>query len=461
MEPDAAAWCHECMEANTAMPASTISRSGQGRRPVRRRIAAGMAALRVPLIGASEPVHAGATPNMVVVLADGRLVVARNQALGAPVPGMVSDDGTAIVTTAAGAAGVSTTVTFTTLATDTASEPLTLDGALQLAAVDRTARWAALVADVGTAGAPKTEVVVTSAVKELFRMTYDGRIEPEAFEDSATEDGTPYGLYVIQYLAPTRTTGSTAATGTTPPTDTSTPYAVRRIELTNGDIGLPVNLRDKSQFVDQRMAAEAQNHVVGLSPYLRYTLYRGRENGEPEPLAFIHTLGLHGPYGVWCLDIDPKLDLLHRPGSLAVVGGGAKLLVASANGMLAVYDAKHLTEQSETEPEPVALTQVWTPTDPTKVPVMAVIDDAVVLAQGRELRWFFTGTLKNRSVTSRLGGDVDAIAAFPSGSAKVVVAIHGTTLAVAWTTTSFFEVILPGLVPDGTRAVRIVPFANR
>ena len=130
----------------------------------------------------------------------------------------------------------------------------------------------------------------------------------------------PDTVYLLEYL----------------PAEAPTHYRVRVLHTSTGEVGLPVNLRDKSTPVDAEMAGISRTQVVsGHDDGLLFTLYRGvAGEGDRHGYAFVHTLGFAG--GVWCLDIAPEMELDRLPGALVVAGD--RLVVASANGTIGSYD---------------------------------------------------------------------------------------------------------------------------
>jgi len=105
---------------------------------------------------------------------------------------------------------------------------------------------------------------------------------------------------------------------------------------------------------------------------LLFTLYIGTDQpNETHPHAFVHTLDFAD--GVWCLDIDPNLDLTNVAGSLAV--GGNRLYVASANGWVGSFLIPSITNPTQSP------TTGWTaqiaPPGPA-APVITANDDGVV-----------------------------------------------------------------------------------
>ena len=159
----------------------------------------------------------------------------------------------------------------------------------------------------------------------VFRQTLDGNFVPEAFSRTTDADGVPTLVFLLEYF----------------PAEAPRFYRVRVLSTETGDVSLPLNLRDKSQQVDERMAGFSRSQVVAEEHGLLFTLYRGTIDGTPdgEPYAFVHTLDFAD--GVWCLEVDPQLELDRLPGSLAV--GGDRLYVASANGFVGAYPIPSLS----------------------------------------------------------------------------------------------------------------------
>ena len=88
-------------------------------------------------------------------------------------------------------------------------------------------------------------------------------------------------------------------------------YRVRVIDTATGELGLPLNLRDKSQTVDEVMTAVSRTAVFDTDNQLLFTLYQDATEGGENVGSFIHTLGLIN--GVWCLDVPRELGLADNP----------------------------------------------------------------------------------------------------------------------------------------------------
>ena len=210
----------------------------------------------------------------------------------------------------------------------------TMSSASELTALSLDGEFAALttrsspVDDGAIAGARDTSVVeiISRDGGSVFRQEIDGNFVPEAFGRRVTAAGVPSQVFLLEYF----------------PADSPRFYRVRVLSTETGEVSLPLNLRDKQQQVDERMAGFSRSQVVADEHGLLFTLYRGTIDGTPdgEPYAFIHTLDFAD--GVWCLEVDPRLDLADVPGSLAV--GGDRLYVASANGWVGSYPIPSISD---------------------------------------------------------------------------------------------------------------------
>jgi hypothetical protein len=183
------------------------------------------------------------------------------------------------------------------------------------------------VVDGHLAGAhAQSTIVLASPAGEQWRTTLAGNYVPEAFSRATDPAGMPSEVYLLEYF----------------PATAPTFYRVRVLSTATGEVALPLNLRNKVQQVDERMAGISRSQVVASDHGLLFTLYRGTIDGTPDgdPYAFVHTLDFEG--GVWCLDVDPSLALDVLPGSLAV--GGDRLYVASANGLVGSFPIPSITD---------------------------------------------------------------------------------------------------------------------
>lgn len=298
--------------------------------------------------GLVEPGHvevAGAQPSIAeppvgasaaMIDADGQLALAVDGAISDLYRDSFSrpsgDGTTAVVTAPAGTA--TTRITWVSLPDGAEQRVLdipALDG--EVAAVSLDGEFAAVVnrrgdrAEGTIAGARSTTtiVVVSRTDGVLYKAGFDGNLEPEAFGRRMGGNGLPAQIFLIDYL----------------PAESPRSYRVRVLSTETGEVSLPVNLRDKTQLVDQEMAGYTRSQVVSADDGLLFTLYIGTD-GMPEghPRAFVHTLDLND--GVWCLNIDPRLELDHLPGTLAV--GGGRVYVASSNGWIGSYPIPAITD---------------------------------------------------------------------------------------------------------------------
>ena len=212
----------------------------------------------------------------------------------------------------------------------------TVAGDLSITAVSSSGTLAALT-DAKPGGVKATsEVVVVDRNKgELGRWTLPGNLVPEAFANAYVPEGKgmPIGVFAIEYLP-------------------SGAYRVRVIDTATGQLGLPLNLRNKSQQVDEEIRAISRTAVFDPDRQLLFTLYQGTTEDMPSDDSFIHTLGLIN--GVWCLAVPAELELGGHDGALAVSPTG-RLIAASPNGMVAGYDIDDITDPGA---QPVANTIV-------------------------------------------------------------------------------------------------------
>lgn len=161
-----------------------------------------------------------------------------------------------------------------------------------------------------------------------YEAELDGNFVAEAFGRRTGTDGLPEQIFLLEHL----------------PAEAPRFYRVRVLSTATGEVSQPLNIRDKTQFVDERMSGLSRSQVIADEHGLLFTLYRGTIDGTPtgEPYAFVHTLDLAD--GVWCLFLDPALELDTRPGSIAV--GGDRLYVASANGKVGSIPIPSITDLS-------------------------------------------------------------------------------------------------------------------
>lgn len=179
--------------------------------------------------------------------------------------------------------------------------------------------FAAEPVDGQIAGAKETtNLLIATRDGVVARYGLDGNFEAEAFGRTMGANGLPAQVFLLEYF----------------PATAPTHYRVRVLSTETGEVSLPLNLRDKTQSVDERMAGISRSQVIANEHGLLFTLYRATDDMPGgHPYAFVHTLDLAD--GVWCLDVDPSLELDHLPGTLAV--GGDRLYVASANGRVGSF----------------------------------------------------------------------------------------------------------------------------
>jgi hypothetical protein len=286
-----------------------------------------------------------------------------------------------------------------------------------------------LVALTGRQGNTTTVVLATPTDGEVRRWTFDAVLVPEAFAN-AYEPGSslPIGVFVIEYL------------------DTNT-YRVRVIDTATGELGLPLNLRDKSQLVDEVMTAVSRTAVFDPMNQMLFTLYQDATEGGENVGSFIHTLGLVN--GVWCLDVPRELGLSENPGALAVSPDGSRLFAASSIGGIAGYQVSDITTSSPEMPEARTTTAV----DATAPHVaIAASRDQVILALGGSLFRLDPDTLEVRdSFTWDM--DVEAMTLLDDGSAVIVGT--GRMTLISPDNTLLAERTLPTEVGEVTRVAVI------
>lgn len=246
----------------------------------------------------------------------------------------------------------------------------------------------------------------------VFRQELDGNFEPEAFSSRLTDDGIPSQVFLLEYF----------------PADIPRFYRVRVLSTETGEVSLPLNLRNKVEQVDERMAGFSRSHVVAEEHGLLFTLYRGTLDGTPhgESYSFVHTLDFAD--GVWCLEVDPELELDRLPGALAV--GGDRLYVGSANGMVGSFPIPSIIDPG------LSPAMKWVTTfsgEGERAPVMTADDKGV---------WIGPDDPVSRLVRITADGAAgDPLGLPTSGATAIDIAGDGTVHAVGddWAT---FEMIL-------------------
>ena len=236
-------------------------------------------------------------------------------------PGVMSPSGQVVVS--ASPLHGRTMVEWHDARTDVISGEALIEGEFRPTAVAQDGK---LVALIHSAPSSTTVVLATPSRGEVRRWTFDSVVVPEAFANAYVPDGDglPIGVFVIEYLAK----------------DT---YRVRVIDPATGLLGLPLNLRNKAQTVDEVMTAVSRTAVFEPTHQLLFTLYQDATEGGEDLGAFIHTLGLIN--GVWCLDVPPELGLEDHSGALAVSPDGSRLYAASSTGGVAGYVVDDLTDR--------------------------------------------------------------------------------------------------------------------
>ncbi len=298
-----------------------------------------------------------------------------------------------VVVSAAVTDGV-TTVDWHDVRTDAVSASIRIDGEFRPAAVAQDGKLVTLISSAETS---TTVVLATPSQGEVRRWSFDAVVVPEAFANAFEpgSEGLPIGVFAIEYLA----------------ADT---YRVRVIDTATGNLGLPLNLRDKSQTVDEVMTAVSRTAVFEPNNQLLFTLYQDASEGGENVGSFIHTLGLVN--GVWCLDVPPDLGLADNPGALAVSPDGSRLFAASSIGGVAGYTVSDIT--GSVQPMPQA--RVTTAVDATASRVaIGASQDEVVLALGGSLFRLDPATLIGRDKFS-WDMDIEALTVLDDGSIVIV-----------------------------------------
>jgi hypothetical protein len=298
-----------------------------------------------------------------------------------------------------------------------------VDGEFRPTAVEQRGDLVALI-DPGDAST--TVVLATPQRGEVRRWTFDAVVVPEAFANAydPAGDGLPIGVFVIEYLA----------------ADT---YRVRVIDTAAGTLGLPLNLRDKSQTVDEVMTAVSRTAVFEPMHQLLFTLYQDATEGGEDLGAFIHTLGLIN--GVWCLDVPPALGLADHPGALAVSPDGSRLYAASSTGGVAMFEIDDLLDPLGAMPEARRTTQLDAKAGRVAV---GATDDEVVVALDGVITRLDPVTLEVRE-SFTLDMSVEALTVLTDTS--IVIAGTGRMTMVSPDERLVAERVLPALSEEVTR----------
>ena len=306
-------------------------------------------------------------------------------------PGVMSPTGRVVVS--GSYMGRQTMVEWHQVRTDQIGPPVMIDGDFRPAAVAQDGKLVALISSAGTS---TTVVLATPSDGELRRWTFDSVLVPEAFTNAfETPGGLPMGVFVIEYLAK----------------DT---YRVRVIDTATGQLGLPLNLRDKSQTVDEVMTAVSRTAVFDPDNQLLFTLYQDATEGGENVGSFIHTLGLFN--GVWCLDVPKELGLADHPGALAINPNGSRLFAASSTGGVAGYNVSDITDFGPEMPEARTITSLGGSAQRVAV---GASGNQVVVALGGSLFRLDPATLAVKdSFTWDM--DVEALTVLEDGSLVIV-----------------------------------------
>ena len=358
-------------------------------------------------------------PRLSLTTKDGQVVTFAPHSTPVITPAVSSPTGKVAVgaVVAAGA----TTVEWHDLTNDVVTASIRIDGEFHPTAVDQDGQLVALISAAPTS---TTVVLATPSAGELRRWTFNSVVVPEAFANAATVDGLPIGVFVIEYLA-THT------------------YRVRVIDTTTGELGLPLNLRDKSQTVDEVMTAVSRTAVFDPARQLLFTLYQDASEGGENIGSFIHTLGLID--GVWCLDVPEQLGLADHPGALAVSPDGSRLYAASSTGGVAGYVVDDITNGDVTMP--TARVTARMATSASRVAIGAASDQVVVALGGRIYRLDPDTLAVTDSFTWDM--DIEALTVLPDHS--FVIVGTGRMTLVSADDQLMAERVLPGLTSEVTR----------
>ena len=335
-------------------------------------------------------------------------------------PGVMAPTGKVVVS-ASFMAG-RTMVEWHHLRNDEISAAVQIDGDFRPTAVAQDGK---LVALIGSSGTTTTVVLATPSEGEVRRWTFDAVLVPEAFANAfETGSNLPMGVFVIEYLA-------------------ANTYRVRIIDTKTGTLGLPLNLRDKSQTVDEVMTAVSRTAVFEPNNQLLFTLYQDATEGSEEVGSFIHTLGLFN--GVWCLDVPRELGLADHPGALAVNPSGSRLFAASSTGGVAGYAVSDITNFGPEMPEARATAALGGAS--RRAAVGASDNEVVVALDGRIFRLDPTTLDVNDAFTWDMG--VEGLTVLGDGS--IIIVGTGRMTMVSPDDQIMAERILPAGTGEVTR----------
>ncbi|HSB86252.1 MAG TPA: hypothetical protein VLD86_08090 [Ilumatobacteraceae bacterium] len=369
----------------------------------------------------TDDVQGAFPPRLALTTKDSEIVTFSPHADPVSTWGVVSPNGNVAATTLF--ADGKTTIRWHDLRTDAITAEVTIEGEFRPTAVEQSGK---IVALIDPRDRSTTVVLATPDKGEMRRWTFSAVVVPEAFANAFTPEGNglPIGVFVIEYLA----------------ADT---YRVRVIDTATGDLGLPLNLRDKSQTVDEVMTAVSRTAVFEPSHQLLFTLYQDATEGGEDLGAFIHTLGLIN--GVWCLDVPPELGLADHPGALAVSPDGSRLYAASSVGGIGMFRIGDLTETSDAMPAARATAALGSKA--SRVAIGASADEVVVALDGAIYR-LDPITLEVRE-SFDWDMSVEALTVLPDDS--IVIAGTGRMTMVSPDQRLLAERPLPSLTEEVTR----------
>ena len=306
--------------------------------------------------GSQAPQASVGFPPLTLLASDSTVAMYDGTGRAVELSGILTAGGDAVVSATTDVPG-STRVEWHRVPTGDLLAGHVIDGDLTVSAVSSDGTLAALTdAEPGGTSTTSNIVVVNRNDGVLGQWSLAGNVVPEAFANAyvAEGNGMPIGVFAIEYLK-------------------ADVYRVRVIDTATGELGLPLNLRDKSQTVDEAMTAVSRTAVFDRRNELLFTLYQGTVDDMEDQYAFIHTLGLIN--GVWCLEVPEQLDLGEHTGALAVTPVGDRLYVASPNGGVASYRVSDLTDINA---EPVAETVAQLDLSGSRVAIAATGDEVVV-----------------------------------------------------------------------------------
>jgi hypothetical protein len=252
--------------------------------------------------------------------------------------------------------GDRSTIEWHDVRTDQISASVVIDGEVRPTAIAEDGK---LVALTGIVGEQTTVILATPTKGEVRRWVFDALLVPEAFANAfdPAGDGLPIGVFALEYFD-------------------NESYRVRVIDTATGELGLPLNLRDKSQSVDEVMTAVSRMAVFDPVNQLLFTLYQSAQGWDGAG-SFIHTLGLVN--GVWCLDVPAELALAENAGALAVSPDGSRLFAASGGGGVAGFVVNDVTTITPQEPEARTTAALGASAD---IVAIGASNDEVVVAVG-------------------------------------------------------------------------------